>query len=54
MNTFWLQNLAHHVTVDFMTIALGVVILTFFGLFTIGSQTIQATWINPVDNLKSE
>ncbi len=54
MNTFWLQNLAHHVTVDFMTIALGAIVLTFFGLFTIGSQTIQATWINPVDNLKSE
>ncbi len=54
MNTFWLQSLAHHVTVDFMTIALGVIVLAFFGLFTIGSQTIQATWINPVDNLKSE
>ncbi len=54
LNTFWLQNLAYHVNVDFTTISLGVLVLTFFGLFTIGSQTVQATWINPVDNLKSE
>ena len=54
MNTFWLQNLAVHVTVDVWTILAGVAILAFFGLFTIGSQTVQATRINPVDNLKSE
>jgi putative ABC transport system permease protein len=53
MNTFWLQGLAYHVTVDFMTISLGVFVLAFFGLFTIGSQTIQATRVNPVDNLKN-
>ncbi|HEU5291221.1 MAG TPA: ABC transporter permease [Cyclobacteriaceae bacterium] len=54
MNTFWLQNLAVHVTVDVWTILAGIAILAFFGLFTIGSQTIQATRVNPVDNLKSE
>jgi len=54
MNTFWLQNLAVHVTVDVWTILAGVAILAFFGLFTIGSQTVQATRVNPVDNLKSE
>jgi putative ABC transport system permease protein len=54
MNTFWLQELAYHVTVDFTTIALGVLVLVFFGLFTIGSQTIQATMINPVENLKND
>ena len=54
LNTFWLENLAYHVTVDFMTIGLGVFILAFFALFTIGSQTLQAIFINPVENLKSE
>jgi putative ABC transport system permease protein len=54
INTLWLQNLAYHVTVDVSTILIGVFILAFFGLFTIGSQTIQATRVNPVDNLKSE
>jgi putative ABC transport system permease protein len=54
LNTFWLENLAYHVTVDFFTVSLGVLILAFFGLFTIGSQTVQATWVNPVENLKSE
>jgi putative ABC transport system permease protein len=33
---------------------LGVLVLTFFGLFTIGSQTLQAIVVNPVDNLKNE
>jgi len=54
MNTFWLQNLAFHVTVDAWTILIGVGILAFFGLFTIGSQTIQATRVNPIDNLKND
>jgi putative ABC transport system permease protein len=54
MNTFWLQNLAVHVSVDVWTILAGVAILAFFGLFTIGSQTIQATRVNPVDNLKND
>lgn len=54
MNTIWLEGLAYHVTVDFVTIALGVFVLAFFGLFTVGSQTIQATMVNPVDNLKND
>jgi len=54
MNTFWLQNLAYHVSVDFATILVGVLVLAFFGLFTIGSQTLQAIVVNPVDNLKNE
>lgn len=54
MNTFWLENLAVHVNVDVWTILMGIAILAFFGLFTIGSQTIQATRVNPVENLKNE
>lgn len=54
MNNFWLQNLAYHVNVDFVTIALGVTVLVFLGLFTVGSQTIQAITVNPVDNLKND
>ena len=54
MNTFWLQLLANHVTVDVWTIAIGILILILFGLFTIGSQTLQATRVNPVDNLKND
>ncbi len=54
MNMFWLENLANHVTIDIITVASGIFVLIFFGLFTIGSQTIQATFLNPVDNLKNE
>jgi putative ABC transport system permease protein len=54
LNTFWLQELANHVTVDLATIMLGVLVLAFFGLFTIGSQTLQAIVVDPVKNLKNE
>lgn len=54
MNTLWLEMLAVHVTVDAVTIGAGVIILSIFGLFTIGSQTLQAAFINPSDNLKDE
>ena len=54
INTLWLENFVNHVTVDIITIATGVFVLTFFGLLTIGSQTLQALFVNPVDNLKSD
>jgi putative ABC transport system permease protein len=54
LNTFWLQNFAFHVSVDLLTISLGVLVLLLFGAITIGSQTIQAAFINPVENLKAE
>lgn len=54
LNTFWLEKLAYHVTVDIVTIVMGVFILAFFALVTIGSQTLQAIYSNPADNLKSE
>ena len=54
MNMFWLENLANHVSIDIVTVASGVLVLAFFGLFTIASQTIQATFLNPVENLKND
>jgi putative ABC transport system permease protein len=54
INTLWLEQFAFHVSIDWITISLGVIILFFFGLLTIGSQTLQAIFINPVENLKNE
>ena len=54
VNNLWLEQLAYHVTVDLPTIGLGVLALLFFGVLTIGSQTLRATYVNPVENLKSE
>jgi putative ABC transport system permease protein len=54
MNTVWLEMFAVHVNVDVVTIGVGVLILSVFGLLTIGSQTLQAAFVNPVDNLKDE
>lgn len=54
LNTLWLENFSIHVSVDIVTISIGVLILLLFGAITIGSQTLQAIFINPVDNLKDE
>lgn len=54
INTAWLQQFAVHVRVDVVTIAFGILVLAIFGVVTIGSQTLQAIFVNPVDNLKNE
>ncbi|MFN9500001.1 MAG: ABC transporter permease [Chryseotalea sp.] len=54
INTLWLEQLTVHVKVDSYTILTGVLLLLALALLTIGSQTWQATRLNPVDNLKSE
>jgi putative ABC transport system permease protein len=54
INSLWLERFAVHVTVDWITISIGTLILGVFGLLTIASQTVQAAFINPVENLKSE
>lgn len=54
INHLWLDLIAYHVSVDAPTVILGVFLLVVFGVVTIGSQTWRATFINPVENLKSE
>lgn len=54
INNLWLEKLAYHVSVDVTAIVLGILILIFFGVITIGSQTWRATFVKPVENLKSE
>jgi len=54
LNNLWLELLAYHVSVDLQVIVSGVLVLIFFGVITIGSQTWRAVFVNPVDNLKSE
>jgi putative ABC transport system permease protein len=54
VNNLWLELIAYHTSVDIGVIAIGVSVLILFGVLTIGSQTIRATFVKPVDNLKSE
>lgn len=54
INNLWLEQLAYHVSVDALAIALGVISLVIFSGLTIGSQTWRAIFINPVENLKGE
>ncbi len=54
INNLWLEQLAYHVSVDWLTILIGVSALVVLGTITIGSQTWRAVYVNPVENLKSE
>jgi putative ABC transport system permease protein len=54
INNLWLELLAYHVSVNLGTICLGIAVLIFFGIITVGSQTVRATFVKPVENLKSE
>jgi putative ABC transport system permease protein len=54
INNLWLELLAYHTTISLPIIAQGVFVLLIFGVITVGSQTIRATFVNPVDNLKNE
>jgi hypothetical protein len=46
--------MAYHVSVDVVTILLGVSFLIVFGVITIGSQTWRAMFVNPTENLKND
>ena len=54
LNNLWLEQLAYHVSVDLMTVTIGVITLVIFGIATIGSQAWRAIYVKPVENLKSE
>lgn len=54
VNSLWLNRIAYHTSLDIVAISIGVFILIFFGAITIGSQTIRAAFVKPVNNLKSE
>jgi len=54
LNNQWLQMLAYRTSVGFAVIASSAGILLLLGLITIGSQTIRAAFMNPVDNLRNE
>ncbi|CAN5543909.1 ABC transporter permease [soil metagenome] len=54
LNNLWLEQVAYHTSFDLLVIVTGVLMLIVFGVITIGSQTMRATYVNPVENLKSE
>ncbi|HTE30992.1 MAG TPA: hypothetical protein VK666_11510, partial [Chryseolinea sp.] len=54
VNNLWLELIAYHTSISLLIIAQGVLILLLFGVLTVGSQTIRATFVNPVNNLKNE
>lgn len=54
INNLWLELIAYHTTISLAVITQAVLILLLFGVMTVGSQTIRATFVNPVKNLKSE
>ncbi|CAD5279171.1 MULTISPECIES: FtsX-like permease family protein [unclassified Imperialibacter] len=54
INNLWLENFPNRVTLGFGTLFLGSLILLSLGLLTIISQTLRASWRNPVEALRAE
>jgi putative ABC transport system permease protein len=54
VNNLWLDRIAYHTSLDIVAITIGVFILIFFAAIAIGSQTIRAAFVKPVENLKGE
>lgn len=54
VNNIWLELLAYRTTLSPLVVLEGVAILALFAMLTIGSQTIRATFVKPVDNLRIE
>ena len=54
VNMLWLDRIAYHTSLDLTAITIGVCILMFFAIITIGSQTIRAAFVKPMENLKGE
>ena len=52
VNNLWLELIAYHTSFSLLVTAQGVLILLLFGVLTVGSQTIRATFVSPVNNLK--
>lgn len=52
VNNLWLELIAYHTSISLLIIAQGVLILLLFGVLTVGSQTIRASSVNPVNSLK--
>lgn len=54
VNSLWLDSLPNRVDFGFGTVVLGSLLMLGLGLVTIGSQTIRAARLNPVESLKDE
>ncbi|MDN4165139.1 ABC transporter permease [Cytophagales bacterium LB-30] len=54
VNNLWLQKMAYRVDIGWGVVVMGVLSLAVLGLLTVGSQTLRAAWVNPVDKLKNE
>ncbi|MFC2151543.1 ABC transporter permease [Bacteroidota bacterium] len=54
INNMWIQYIANHAPIGFVTIFLGIFIIISFGMITIASQTLRAANTNPADSLRYE
>lgn len=54
INNLWLQHMAYRVEMSLGLVIFGILVLLLLGLITIGSQTLKAAFVNPVDQLKNE
>lgn len=53
-NNFWLEQIAYRTTIGWGTISLSILLVLLFGVLTVGSQTLRAAGVNPVEHLKND
>ena len=54
VNNLWLEEVAYHTTISPGVLGASILLLILFAAITVTSQTLRATFIKPVDNLKQE
>lgn len=54
INNLWLEQIAYRTHIGFGILGLGVLVISIFGLLTVGSQTFRAAAVNPAEQLKGE
>jgi putative ABC transport system permease protein len=54
VNNLWLQEIPSRISIGVGILSIGIFILLGLGLLTIGSQSIRAAIINPVNTLRNE
>lgn len=54
LNMMWLELIAYHTDITATMVLQGVLFLLLFACIAVGSQTLRAAFVNPVDNLRNE
>ena len=54
INNLWLENFANRIDLDIWILASGVLLTSIIAMVTVGSQTLKASRLSPIKNLRYE